>query len=153
MPSSSGSSDIVSNLKLSVDFALPPCFFCILQKNDFVKVTYFLKKPSWRSRYSCWLRAGWWRGRNSSPSRVKNFLFSKSSRPALGSTQSPMQWVPGALSPRVKRPGREADHSPQARGEVKNVDLYIHSPIRLHGVVLNSLSTGTTLPYLYLHIF
>jgi hypothetical protein len=24
------------------------------------------------------------------------------------------------------------------------VDLYIHSPIRLHGVVLNYLSTGTT---------
>jgi hypothetical protein len=28
----------------------------------------------------------------------------------------------------------------------ENVDLYIHSSIRLHGVVLNSLSTGTTLP-------
>jgi hypothetical protein len=29
--------------------------------------------------------------------------------------------------------------------------LYIHSPIRLHGVVLNQLSTGTTLPsYLYI---
>jgi hypothetical protein len=28
------------------------------------------------------------------------------------------------------------------------VDLYIHSPIRLHGVVLNYLSTGTTLPYI-----
>jgi hypothetical protein len=27
------------------------------------------------------------------------------------------------------------------------VDLYIHSPIRLHGVVLNWLSTGTTVPY------
>jgi hypothetical protein len=26
------------------------------------------------------------------------------------------------------------------------VDLHIHSPIRLRGVVLNSLSTGTTLP-------
>jgi hypothetical protein len=26
------------------------------------------------------------------------------------------------------------------------MDLYIHSPIRLHGVVLNSLSTGTILP-------
>jgi uncharacterized membrane protein len=26
------------------------------------------------------------------------------------------------------------------------VDLYIHSPVLLHGVVLNSLSTGTTLP-------
>jgi hypothetical protein len=29
------------------------------------------------------------------------------------------------------------------------VDLYIHSPIRLHGVVLNYLSTGTTLPLPY----
>jgi hypothetical protein len=29
------------------------------------------------------------------------------------------QWVPGALSPRVKRPGREADHSPPASAEVK----------------------------------
>jgi hypothetical protein len=27
------------------------------------------------------------------------------------------------------------------------VDLYTHSLIRLHGVVLNELSTGTTLPY------
>jgi hypothetical protein len=26
------------------------------------------------------------------------------------------------------------------------MDLYTHSPIRLHGVVLNSLRTGTTLP-------
>jgi hypothetical protein len=30
----------------------------------------------------------------------------------------------------------------------ENVDIYIHSPIYLHGVVLNYLSTGTTLPYL-----
>jgi hypothetical protein len=29
-------------------------------------------------------------------------------------------WVPGALSPRVKRPGREAHHSPSASAEVKN---------------------------------
>jgi hypothetical protein len=34
------------------------------------------------------------------------------------------------------------------RGQ-ENVDLYIHSPIRLHGVVLNLLSTGTTLPLTY----
>jgi hypothetical protein len=27
------------------------------------------------------------------------------------------------------------------------VDLYIHSPIRIHGVVLNELSTGTTSPF------
>jgi hypothetical protein len=30
------------------------------------------------------------------------------------------------------------------------MDLYIHSPIRLHGVALNSLSTGITLPLLLL---
>jgi hypothetical protein len=48
-----------------------------------------------------------------------NFLFSTSSRPALGSTQRPFQWVPGALSPVVKRPEGEADHLPPASSEVK----------------------------------
>jgi hypothetical protein len=67
-------------------------------------------------------------------------MFSSSRCPDL-------QWGPysasylmgtGALSPGVKRPGLEADHSPPASAEVKeNVDLYIHSPIRLHGLVLN----------------
>jgi hypothetical protein len=32
----------------------------------------------------------------------------------------------------------------------ENVDLYIHSLILLHGIVLSYLSTGTTLPYLIL---
>jgi hypothetical protein len=31
---------------------------------------------------------------------------------ALGPTQPPIQWVPRALSPGTKRPGREAGHSP-----------------------------------------
>jgi hypothetical protein len=29
------------------------------------------------------------------------------------------------------------------------MDLYIYSPIRLHGVVLNKLSTGTTLTFTF----
>jgi hypothetical protein len=67
---------------------------------------------------------------------------------ALGSTQPPIQWVRGALSPGVKLPGREAHHSPPANSEIKkNVDLYIHSPLRLHGVMLNQLRTGTTLHF------
>jgi hypothetical protein len=58
-----------------------------------------------------------------------NFHFSESSRLALRSTQPRVRWVPGALSPGVKRPGREVDHSPPTSAEIKkNVDLYIHSP-------------------------
>jgi hypothetical protein len=65
---------------------------------------------------------------------VVSIILSTSSRPALGPTQSPIQWVPGALSPGVKRPGREADHSPPTSvGVKKNDDLYIHSHIRLQG--------------------
>jgi hypothetical protein len=36
------------------------------------------------------------------------FIFTIMSRMALGPTQPPIQWVPGALSLGVKRPGREA---------------------------------------------
>jgi hypothetical protein len=53
--------------------------------------------------------------------RVGSRIFSASSNQALGSTQPPIQWVLGTISPGVKRKGSEADHS----------------PIRLHGIVLN----------------
>jgi hypothetical protein len=43
------------------------------------------------------------RGRNLSPSTVKNVLTSALSRPALGSTQPPVQWGTGDLSLGVKR--------------------------------------------------
>jgi hypothetical protein len=53
-------------------------------------------------------------------------------------TQPPIQWVPGALCLQVKRPGREADHSPPSSAEVKNAWSYSSTPpIRLHGVVLS----------------
>jgi hypothetical protein len=66
--------------------------------------------------------------RSSSPGRVKNFLFSASSRPILGLTQPPIQWVPGALSPGVKRQEREADHSRPASAEVKKIWIYTSTP-------------------------
>jgi hypothetical protein len=79
--------------------------------------------------YSDWLRAGRPRGRSSSPGRIMNFLFSKSSRSALGPTQPPIQWVPGALFPEVKQPGREANHSPTASAEVKKMWIYTSTPL------------------------
>jgi hypothetical protein len=48
------------------------------------------------------------------------FLFSITSRPALGLTQPSIKRVPEALSPGVNRQGREADHSPPSSAEVKN---------------------------------
>jgi hypothetical protein len=82
----------------------------------------------WRSRHSDWLRARGPRGHSSNPSRVKNFLFSTSSRPVLGSTHLPSQRVPGALFPEVKRPKRKADHSHPASAEVKKTQIYTSTP-------------------------
>jgi hypothetical protein len=57
------------------------------------------------------------------------FLFRSMSRPALGPTKPPIQWVVGALSLGVKLPGRETDHSPPSSAEVNEcVMLYLHSP-------------------------
>jgi hypothetical protein len=50
---------------------------------------------------------------------ITSFLFSMSSRLALGTTQPPIQWVPGDLLPGVKRLGHKADHSPPTSAEVK----------------------------------
>jgi hypothetical protein len=66
------------------------------------------------------------------------------SRPALVPTHPPIQWVPGALSLGVKRPKREADHSPPSSAEVKNAWSYTSTPpFRLHGVVFSQTAEKT----------
>jgi hypothetical protein len=50
------------------------------------------------------------------------------SRPAPGPTQPPIQWVPAALSLRVKQPGREAGHSAPSNAEIKNAWSYTSTP-------------------------
>jgi hypothetical protein len=57
------------------------------------------------------------------------FLFSTVFRPTLGPTQPPSQWVPWALSPGVKRQGREADYSPQSSAEVRNDGSTTSNPL------------------------
>jgi hypothetical protein len=66
------------------------------------------------------------------------FLFTTASRPALGPTQPPIQWVLWSVSLGIKRPGREADHTPASSVEIKNAwsctsTLLIYP----HGVVLS----------------
>jgi hypothetical protein len=63
-------------------------------------------------------------GRSSSPGKAKNFLFSTASRPVLGPTQPPIQWVREPFPPGVKRLWREADHSPPTSAEVKKTCIY-----------------------------
>jgi hypothetical protein len=57
-----------------------------------------------------------------------NILFTTASRTALGPTQPPIQWVPGALSLGVKQPVCEPDHSPPSSAEVKNEWSYTSTP-------------------------
>jgi len=54
--------------------------------------------------------------------------FPHPSRPALGPTQPPTQWVPGC-SWGIKWQGRGVDHLPAPNAEVKErVELYLYSP-------------------------
>jgi hypothetical protein len=65
-------------------------------------------------------------------------FFSSESRPGLGPTQPSIQWLPGAVTPGLKQPEREVDHSPPFSAEVKKAWSYTSTAqIRLHGVVLN----------------
>jgi hypothetical protein len=67
------------------------------------------------------LTTGWTTGRSGFDPRQGQSIFplSSVSRPALGPIQSPLQWVPGVVSPGVKaRSGRDADHSPPSNAEV-----------------------------------
>jgi hypothetical protein len=70
------------------------------------------------------------------PARAGNFSLHHRVQKSLGPTQPRIQWVPGALSLWVKRPGREADHLPPSSADVK--ECYTStSQIPLHGVVLS----------------
>jgi hypothetical protein len=62
------------------------------------------------------------------PVVVGNFLLNPASRPVLGPTQPPIQWISGALSLGVKRPGHESDHSLPSSGEVKNTGAILSLP-------------------------
>jgi hypothetical protein len=54
--------------------------------------------------------------------------LSRRSRPALGPTQPPTQWV-RALFLGIKRPGRGVDHPSPSSAEAKQrVELYLFSP-------------------------
>jgi hypothetical protein len=81
------------------------------------------------------LRAVRPRNRGSVPDGGNRFFSTASSR-SRGLTQPPLQWVRGALSPRIKWRGLEAHHSHLVT-RLRMMELYLHSPIQFYGVVLN----------------
>jgi hypothetical protein len=66
-------------------------------------------------------------GGSSSPFRVRNFLFSISSRPAWVHPTSYKMGTGGSFLG-LKRQGREADHSPPTSAEVKKMWIYTSTP-------------------------
>jgi hypothetical protein len=75
-------------------------------------------------------------GQGSIPCKGKRiYLFSIASRPGLGPTQPPIQWVLVALSQGVKQMGREADQSLPSSAKLKNSGTISPLPIHLHGII------------------
>jgi hypothetical protein len=58
------------------------------------------------------------------PRMIKNFNFSTSSRPAIGPTQPPIQWIRAVPSQGVERPKCECGHSLPISAEVKSTWIY-----------------------------
>jgi hypothetical protein len=96
-----------------------------------------------RIRYGDRLWAGW-PGFNSRQGKEVHLCYT-ASIPALGPIQFPIHLVPWVPSLGVKQVRRVDDHSSQSSAEVKNEGAKPPLHIRLHGVVLNYLSKGTTL--------
>jgi hypothetical protein len=110
-----GSSHTSIKRKAIYNFARPGCFTFCKKKPSISNVAYFSKiyyhtGAGIAQLYSAGLRAGCWGVRISAG--AGNFSLHRNVRPALGPTQPPIQWVPATLPLGVKRPGREADHSP-----------------------------------------
>jgi len=80
-------------------------------------------------------------GRAGFDSRQRQGFISSLPRPyryRSGAHLSPIQWVLGGSSLRIKRPDYEIDHLPPSSAEVKNAWGYTATPpIRFHGVELN----------------
>jgi hypothetical protein len=69
------------------------------------------------------------------------------------SHEPPIQWVSGTLSVGVKRPGREADHSPSCSAIVKNTWSYISTPqyVFMEWFLVKHRDNFTFTFYIFLH--
>jgi hypothetical protein len=76
-------------------------------------------------------------GQGSIPKETRDFLYFITSRPALGSAQLHIPWVPGEIFKGVKLLGCETDYPSPTSAEVKNGGGIPPLPHCLHGILLN----------------
>jgi hypothetical protein len=126
--------------------------------SHFISCAPFHWERGYRGRGSDWLQSGRPRSRSSGSRAIKNFHFSVSSRPSLGPTESPTQWVRGVLSLGVNWPEPEAYHTswfstmylPKYRDKFTffnpflfaldmNLQHYWHSCRRMHKLIRKEL--------------
>jgi hypothetical protein len=81
-------------------------------------------------------------GPHSVPGKAKIFLFSIVSKPALGPTNPPIQWVPGAIPRRQSDRGEKLTIRLHPVSRPGMVELHLHSPMGLHSKVFNYLRIG-----------
>jgi hypothetical protein len=78
------------------------------------------------------------------PAGQESVLFSTAFRWALGPIQAPIQRTAGLVPPGVGcRRGAKLFTHPHLVPLSRMVELYLHSPTRLHGLVVTELNTGT----------
>jgi hypothetical protein len=84
------------------------------------------------------------------PARRANLCLLHSIQMGSGVARPPLQWLPGALSREIKRPGHDTDCSLRPRSELRNNRA--PCAIRFQGVVINLLSAETTSPIVSNHV-
>jgi len=83
------------------------------------------------------------------PAEVRDFPFSKTSRPTQGTKQPPVQWLLESSSPPVKLPWREYDHLPPSTVEIRNATAI---PVLPHEMQWNNFKSTISVPLNYIHI-
>jgi hypothetical protein len=102
------------------------CFMLVVYQH--IAIKYNKEKPGYPCQCSDWTVGLMTAVHFPAGAMMGFFLFTTTSKPALGSTQPPIQSVPWALTPEVKWQGHEANCSPPSSAEVRNVWSYTSTP-------------------------
>jgi hypothetical protein len=79
-------------------------------------------------------------------------VFSITAIPALGPTEPSIQFILGAVSPWYSDRGVKMTTHIHLKSRLSVAELYLHSPIRFHGLVPNYFRADITFLFIFMHI-